>query len=490
MNEKDLINKVNELEVKDDFEKINNEINYQKYTTKKHNMFNFRIALVPIICCVLLLLIIPFLFLNGDDSSSGENTGDVVETPVVQNDGLLYKAADKADLANLNLLDNREYQEFVRKIQLFSARLSVAIYRDSKIDENLCISPISVYMALAMVISSSNGVAQEELLSAVGVTEKEVNDFTKYLYAHLKQEKYTYDYDLKQEVLSSILDLNNSIWINESVKLKDQGLKNLANNFNADSYHIPFTTDNEKANALLSKYIEDKTHGLIKPKLKLNKSTLFALVNTLYMKDYWLACYDELRFTTNEYDFICSNGEIVKTKLMIADYVDGNIYDGDKFQHFYVETSGHYYLKLIVPKQGYTVSDIYNVETLMEVNSITDYNTLKHFTSVRFPAFEASYNGDLIKYFVEEFDVHEIFNEGYHMTSLTDHSLFISDIIHQTKLKADEKGIEGAAVTIAAADGESVPDGEWHEFIVDKAFAYLLTDKYGNILFTGVVNEI
>lgn len=491
MNEKDLIDKINELEVKDNFDNINTQIDYTKYTKKERKQFHFRKVLIPIICCLLLLLIIPFLLIRDGEDNQTEEPDPNQNSDVVKNDGLLYQAAPKADLSSLNLKDNTEYQEFTQKIQLFSARLTIAIYKKSNISDNLCISPISVYMALAMTTASSNGDAKTELLNAIGVTEEEVVNFTKYLYAHLKQEKYTYDYELKEQVLSSILDLNNSIWINQSISLKDPGLQNLANNFNADSYYVPFTSDNEKANELLEKYIEDKTRGLIKPKLELEKSTLFALVNTLYLKDFWdLEDSEELKFTKNECEFTCSNGQIIKKKFMMGEYVRGNIYETETYKHFYICTSGGYTLKFIVPKDGYSVNDVYNVDTILEVNNIKDYNYMRHFTKVIFPSFEASCSVDLINVFKEEFSVNTIFSEGKHMTELTEQTLFISHIIHQTKLKVDEKGVEGAAVTIVSASTESVEDGEWHEFYVDRAFGYLLTDRYGNILFSGVVNEI
>ena len=52
------------------------------------------------------------------------------------------------------------------------------------------------------------------------------------------------------------------------------------------------------------------------------------------------------------------------------------------------------------------------------------------------------------------------------------------------------KCIEGAAVTIVAVDTESVEMYEYHDFVIDRAFGYLVTDKYDNILFSGVVNRI
>jgi serine protease inhibitor len=58
----------------------------------------------------------------------------------------------------------------------------------------------------------------------------------------------------------------------------------------------------------------------------------------------------------------------------------------------------------------------------------------------------------------------------------------------------DRKGIEGAAVTLMAMGATSAPSDEYtklyFDFIVDKAFGFIITDSYGATLFSGVVNEL
>ena len=448
--------------------------------------------LLIIAICLITLSACTITLPNNKTGNSNTNFDDYV----------LVKAAEKVELKDLGLNGNTGYQEFIQKLQVFSAKLSVAAYKDSDKNENLCISPVSIYMALAMTITNASGVAKEELLNAVGVTEDEVNNFTKYLYSSLKQEKYKYDDVTNEEKLASILDLNNSIWIDPSVQLKQSGLENLANNFMADSFNAPFRTENEKANQLLSKYIEDKTRGLIKPKLQLEDNTLFALVNTLYMKDFWAGCDDKLNFTKDEYEFLTSNNEVIKKLFLESEYNVGRVIETDSYKHFYVSTDSGYKLKLFIPKDGYSLDDIFTVDNLIDINRTNRYNVtdnteavvypVEHHTRTLFPTFEASYNKDLVEMFKTEFNVQNVFKPGQHLTGLTDiDNLFISNIIHQTKLKVDETGVEGAAVTIIVVGDESVgPIYEFHDFVIDRAFGYLLTDQYGNVLFSGVVNTI
>ena len=270
----------------------------------------------------------------------------------------------------------------------------------------------------------------------------------------------------------------------------------MANDFNADSFYAPFFSDNEKANAMLNNYVLDKTRGLINPKLELANEMYFALVNVLYLKDIWNGDDSKLSYTNKEYDFITYSGEVVKQALLKTEYIDGKAYETESFSHFYVMTDAGYRLKFILPKDGYTVDEVFTVDTIMNVNNITDYNRLdeengySNLTRVMFPKFEASYKNDIDAVLKNTFGIRSFYNNGQHMLGLTDENLRLERINHQAKLIVDEKGIEGAAVTVLETAPESALDGNFYDFIVNRAFAYLLTDKDGNILFSGVVNKI
>jgi hypothetical protein len=57
----------------------------------------------------------------------------------------------------------------------------------------------------------------------------------------------------------------------------------------------------------------------------------------------------------------------------------------------------------------------------------------------------------------------------------------------------DRRGIEGAAVTyipMAGAPGPGEYERVYLDFIVDRAFGFVITDRNDITLFSGVVNEI
>ena len=63
---------------------------------------------------------------------------------------------------------------------------------------------------------------------------------------------------------------------------------------------------------------------------------------------------------------------------------------------------------------------------------------------------------------------------------------------HVTDLTVDKTGIEGAAVTVVADEATSVPPREtiYEDFVVDRAFGFLITDINNVALFSGAVNKL
>lgn len=438
-------------------------------------------------------------------SSSGGPTICPNETP----SGYILKAANPKDKLSFTQTQEEGFVEFLGKIDTFAAKLSDKIYhsKEKYKDMNYTVSPLSIYMALAMAIECSNSVTRQEMLSAVGVTYDEVAKYTTYLYS-LRNAEYTYyNEETNSNELSAYEMLNNSIWINESYveNIKQGGVDSLVSNYHSDVFKAPFTKNNELANKLLSDYVKEKTKGLIDSNFNVSEDLIFALVNTYYLKEIWEENIDELPLSNTLYEFINSDNSKTETKLLEGRYVKGRVYETDTYTHFYTTTQHGYKLKFIVPKDNISVHDIFNEDVLKNVNNIEDYNAYDkennemHLTRSLFPKFEAEYDDDIKEVLIDEFNIKSLFSveEKCDLSNmLQDIDVFCSGVIHKTKLKVDEVGIEGAAVTVMMFEAESAGPGEdpikyvYHDYIVDKSFGFILTDSRDITLFSGVVNKI
>jgi serine protease inhibitor len=78
-------------------------------------------------------------------------------------------------------------------------------------------------------------------------------------------------------------------------------------------------------------------------------------------------------------------------------------------------------------------------------------------------------------------------------SNIIDETVACDGVVHKCELKVNRKGIEGAAVTyipLCGAVGPGQYKDVYHDFIVDRAFGFIITDNYGVVLFCGVVNNV
>lgn len=409
---------------------------------------------------------------------------------------LISEAGEKITLKYSDY-NTEEYTAFLDKLDLFSAKLTNAVYAKSNKTTNLAISPVSVYMALALATECSNGNTRQELLNAVGVTYEEVLSFTKYLYA-LSNKEFYYTNNWGTKKVSAFSELANSIWAQKDVELKEQGVKTLSSEYNCDFFSADFTTKN--AQKQINAYIKDKTHGLIDANLELSPETLITIINTFYLKEIWNKDGDPLKFTDDKYDFINADGSTKATKLLKGYYSQGQVFEGENYTSFFTTTNHGYQIKFILPNDGYSLESVFTVDNIYAINNVSDYNyidhenKLLHNTRVFFPEYKADFDGNIASILKQSFGINKLFDVfSCDFTNITNEPVYCDGVIHKCSLNVNAHGIEGAAVTVmpmagAAGPGEYVP--VYHDYIIDKAFGYVITDSLGAVLFAGVVNNV
>ena len=391
------------------------------------------------------------------------------------------------------------YEEFLDKLDAFAAKLTYEIYSDSDKQSNVCISPVSVYMALALATECADGETRDEILNAVGVTYDEVKNFTKFLYSFCNQEFYYRSGVTGEKEVLAFEELVNSIWVDKRATLNEDGINNLANNYNCDLFSVSFK-NGEGAKAI-NEYIEEKTHGIIDGNVALDPSTLIVLINTFYLKEVWNDMGGDLKFTEEAYDFKNADGSITNTKLLYGYYANGKIYEGEGYTSFYTRTNNDFDIKFIVPTDGHTLDEVFTTENIYTINNLGDYdyvdeeNELAHVTRVIFPKYKASFDDDIAEILENDFGINDLFYLGEcDFSNVTNEQLACDGVIHKCSIEVTEKGIEGAAVTVMATYGSehvfNKYEKVYHDYIVDRAFGFVLTDSYGAVLFSGVVNSV
>ena len=383
---------------------------------------------------------------------------------------------------------HRLEKETSKKMSL-SAYKIFDVLKDEANGENFVISPLSIYMAFALLDYIGDEEVKKEVSEFLNLAEEDILNTGK-VFEYINRTKTDDD----GKTLSKV-NLTNSIWMD-----KDQGytynqevLDKMAELLYCYAYETPFAKDNKTANNDIRKFVKNNTNGLIDRDFELSKETLFALINTLYFKDSWKSNGDDLR--TENKTFYANSQEII-CEFLNGEYVSGIAAINDIASTMYSNTVTGYRLHFIVPNEGHTLDEAMSYENLSNLMFIShtpvdeiseiDYS---YYTRVIFPSFNVKSSIDLKDVLIKK----NMFNHTFTIydSDLVDTPLSVSQVIHDAILKVDKKGIEGAAVTIIANKAESAFEQKivYYDFLVDKPFGFILSTYDGVVLFMGEINN-
>ena len=461
---------------------------------------------------MVLMMLVMFPSCKDDDDNVKKNGGESTDPEVVdpnnykpQNEGALQKAA----IANrikmggeyysemMNHVRSVQFSEFAAKMTKFSNKVSVAIGANP--EGNTAVSPLSVFMALAMAAESAAGDTRQEILDAMGITYDELNANIQYVCYVCNQ---SLDRGMSNSNGMNVIRSVNSLWVQDGVTVKDDGVKALTDKYFTDLFKMDFV--NTDVNDLVKSYISNETRGLLSPDLGITPETYLLLMNVVYLREIWDEDGNELRLTDNKYNFINYDQSPVYKQLMQGYYINGKAVITEKFRKFKTTTNAGLAITFFVPQDGYTLDDIYTTEVLDDATPYADVDTTsdpevnyRFHTRCIFPDFSANYDADL-KDVIKSLGVNKFF-ERYvcDFSNLTDEKVYCDRVRHLTTLDVARKGIEGAAVTVAfmegCTDNNSLEKKIWkdvyYDFLVDRSFAYIVTKDYIPV-FTGVVKTI
>lgn len=349
-------------------------------------------------------------------------------------------------------------------------------------DKNYMISPLSIKSALALVANGASGQTRQELLEACGAASLEaVNDSLAQMI-----QKYS-----ETNVLS--LGIANSLWFNTDrspYKFKPEYTDKMGELFGASAEEVNNSDAVERINAWAS----EKTNGKISSAAANNDFWTY-LANAVYFKATWRdpffesntakAVFTDRNGIASELDFMnktaympyyeSADGGVRAVK---RDYTNTELIengDGSMSTERHDDIDVSMYLIL-------ADDDIKPIQTLRAMHFDEKYVKLS------MPKLECSF----------EMRPHEILaqmgvtkafepSEADFAQMVTGEGMYITDSVHKTYIKIDERGTEAAAVTAFA--GGSSSDAEYPEpieFMLNRPFYYVIMDNInGEILFMG-----
>lgn len=357
----------------------------------------------------------------------------------------------------------------------FASALSLEVYRQlGEKTDNWLVSPFSLQCALGMLSNGANGETREEILHALGLSQysqEEVNAYFKKLIEGL------------HTVNSAItVKTANSIWGNAGVSFKDDFQKTNIENYAATVSQLDFS--DPSAVDQINAWCNQTTEGLIPSILdEVNPSATVYLLNSLYFKARWESEFAPEK--TQQGNFTTSSGETVKADFMQAErrglYVKNEWFTSTSLSYL----NDSYAMRLILPQPGIGIDQV--LQALSESDGNLWKNTILADINLKMPRFALENKLDLVST-LQALDMEKVFTNEADFSSMSDISTYISLVQQATRLKVDEEGSEGAAVTVIGGEtSPGMPEGKV-DFFLDRPFLFqILEPATGTVLFMGQV---
>ena len=371
-------------------------------------------------------------------------------------------------------------ENYIDSLKDFSIKSSSVVFKDSNRDKNNLYSPISLYMALAMVAETAEGETRNQIVSALessdmDIIRSETGKLFRRLYYHNEIGKLT---------------LGNSLWLNENVNFNDNLLQDMAKNYYAHSISLDFKDD--KSPKKISKWVSENTGGKLgndKSSFNLKPDDVMVLINTIYLYDQWI---DEFKTDLTEEDiFYLADSSTVNRDFMNSTYGSHSFVKGEGYTASGLSLKNLSQMIFILPDEGISPYDLVSDEEQFKnmFSNISEGNRSMGEVVFKVPKF--NFKSDLeLNDLIKSLGIEDIFDmRKADFTPLSDAKpLFISGVSQKAIISIDEKGVEATAYTAIPYAGAAPPDGR-AEMILNRPFIFILTGSNNIPLFIGIINN-
>ncbi|MGV3559269.1 serpin family protein [Larkinella arboricola] len=362
---------------------------------------------------------------------------------------------------------------FAQKTNDFSFDFLKRVNEQEKKDENIFVSPLSLHMALGMLLNGAAGQTADEMKKAMhldGVSLADANQ----TYEFLMQGLPTADPKVTTK-------LANSIWYRNGFSVEPSYFDATKKTFNAQISGEDFSNAAPVINKI-NQWASDNTNGRIKNVIQeiRNDHVLF-LLNALYFKGDWKYPFDPQK--TVDAPFKLASGSSKQVRLMT---MTGGIRHAFRptygaFQLPY--GNGTYSMTVLLPNENSSADALINNLNATEWAELQQ-SMKETKVAIGLPKFTLEYEAHLNDA-LSQMGMPTAFTDGANFTGIsTKQGLKVSYVKQNTFVAVDEKGTEAAAVTSIGVEVTSMPPS----LICDRPFVVLITEKEtGSVLFMGKI---
>lgn len=362
-----------------------------------------------------------------------------------------------------------------------AADFSVELFKKSTTEKkNSLVSPVSVYLALAMTENGADGKTLKEFESVLGKYNLAADDINKYCSSFSK---------LLTDTKTGKLNIANSIWYrqNDSLTVNKDFLQTNADYFSSAAYSADFNS-NQTVNDI-NNWVKSNTGGLIDSILdKIDPQTVMYLINTLYFEAEWEEVYSKEDVRIG--DFKLEDGSALPAQFM---YSSESSYIKDNNAQGFIKPykDNKYSFLALLPDEGVSIDSYVSSLTGEKLLSLIK-NKSNANVNAAIPKFKTEYSKNLVES-LKSMGLNECFIPDSanfsKMGSSDSGNLYVGNVLHKTYIQVDELGTKAGAVTSVEMNLTSMPV-EIKEVILNRPFVYAIIDnETGLPLFIGIMRN-
>lgn len=347
-------------------------------------------------------------------------------------------------------------------------QFGVRMEKELPAEKSSIFSPLSLWLAMAMVEAGSEKQTKTELRNVLGLGSMTSEKVTEQMRAIGTSKFYE-------------IGVANAMFPAAGKPFEAAYTAKIKKDFGADFQPLNYPADPEGSRVTINSWVEKKTGGKIRTlmaKGTVTPATRFVLTNAVYFKGAWDIPFD--KYNTKDGSFEGAG----KIKFMNkTDYFA--YYEDPKVQALRMEYEGdQMYFLILLPRSGKSLAE----GGPLRMEALRDRLSNKR-VNVVIPKFRVEAEITGLREKLGRMGITRIFDPAKsELGKISKGPLVVSDVIHKAMIEVNEAGTEAAAATAVTALGGAAPAKEVQpvNFVVDHPFRfYIIHRATKTVMFSG-----
>ena len=345
---------------------------------------------------------------------------------------------------------------------------------------NQVFSPISIYVALASLSLLSDGTSQKQIMDLIGYDSQSrmMEDFRSIM------QPLSVSTSFYKNLVSS------SLWFNDQTIVNNDVIQSLADYLGTNSFSGAI--DDPSYTAAMEDWLNKAAGNMLKEAsntVSFNGYSVMNVNSAILFKALW---DDEFNLSkTKPGTFQSPNGP-VQVSYMFQDE-KGTVFFGNTFTAVSKGLSYGNSMLFVLPNEGYSPEDLIAGEEIYQLLSINknDISQERYIIHETIPKFDITQNIEISEVLKKAgvTDIFDVVKANLENSVKATDNVYISKLTHSCRLKIDERGCEGAAITVAFAAASCAGPKRVYDFVLDRPFIAVVRSSNKCPLFFGIVND-